>query len=72
MNSAPDGLIRKSSKSSILGVTPNIALKSMRNDSAVPFDWYKDLDSFIKLLTSNSDINFVSSRPGVSDDLIFL
>ena len=72
INSAPDGLIRKSSKSSILGVTPYIALKRMRNDSAVPFDWYNDLDSLIKLLTSNSDINFVSSRPGVKDDFIFL
>ena len=70
--SADDGLTKNSSRSTILGVTPNKTLKRIRNDSAVPLDWYNDFDSFIKLLTSRLDTKLESSRPGVSVDLTFL
>ena len=69
--SADDGLIRKFSKSTILGVIPYKTLNKMRNDSSVPLDLYNDLDSFIKLLTSILSLNLVSSSPGVIYDLTF-
>ena len=53
-------------------MTPNKTLKRIRNDSAVPLDWYNDLDSLIKLLTSRLDTKLESSRPGVNVDFTFL
>ena len=70
--SAEDGFTKNSSKSTTFGVTPNRTLNKILNDSAVPFDWYKDFDSLIKLLTSKLDTKDESSRPGVNDDFNFL
>ena len=70
--SADDGLTKNSSKSTTFGVTPKSTLNKILNDSAVPFAWYNDFDSFIKLLTSKLDTKEESSKPGVKDDLIFL
>ena len=66
-----DGLIRKFSKSIIFGVIPYKTLNKILNDSSVPLDLYNDLDSFMKLLTSTSSLNFVSSNPGVKYDFTF-
>ena len=69
--SEDDGLIRKFSKSTILGVIPYKTLNNILNDSSVPLDLYNDLDSLIKLLISTSSLNLVSSNPGVKYDLTF-
>ena len=60
-----DGLRSKFSKSTIFGVIPYKTLNKIRNDSSVPLDLYKDLDSLIKLLISTLGFNTVSSSPGV-------
>ena len=64
-NSAVDGFGRYCSKSITCGSTPYKTLNNILNDSSVPLDSYKDLDSLIKLLTSRSFINSTSSSPGV-------
>ena len=70
--SADDGFIRYCSKSTILGVSLYKTLNKILNVSSVPFDWYKDLEFFIKLLTSRLLTKLTFSKPGVSNFFVFL